>query len=79
MWNEATVCMPHACPFARSASVHVIGFQSGASSRRTSVINSRICGVNAALPSVARLMMLSRSQFKRASGSVLTIWRTGRP
>jgi hypothetical protein len=30
VWNDSIVFSPHACPFARSASVQVTGSQSGA-------------------------------------------------
>ncbi len=34
VWNDLMVCRPQAWPFLRSASVQVIGFQSGASTSR---------------------------------------------
>ncbi len=42
VWNDAMVASPQACPFARSASVQLIGAQSGAKISRATGLHSSI-------------------------------------
>ena len=43
VWNDSIVFSPHACPFFRSASLHRMGFQSGARIRRRRWQSQRGC------------------------------------
>ena len=58
MWNDATVCIPHACPFARSACVHTTG--SGSGSKIEEAARAHLDPVAAGLVGVEEERLLDR-------------------